>query len=182
MNRIEQILMAKPKALVLREKDLKEEDYLSLAREVKTLCDQYQTQLIIHSFPDVATILKTDALHLPLSKLQALEESKRKEFSILGTSCHSLNDVINAQLLGCTYVTVGHIFETDCKKGLPGRGLSFLKTITESTSLPVYAIGGISPLNAPSVKTAGALGFCIMSSAMTEKNLDSFFSAFPIES
>ncbi len=64
------------------------------------------------------------------------------------------------------YVTAGHIFPTDCKKGLPGRGLSFLQEICHHANVPVYAIGGISPDNLESILRAGADGACLMSYCM----------------
>ncbi len=72
-----------------------------------------------------------------------------------------------AEKLGCTYIIAGHIYDTDCKKGLEGRGLEFLKSVAESVDIPVYAIGGITTENISDVRNAGASGACIMSSAMT---------------
>ena len=75
-----------------------------------------------------------------------------------------------AEANGCTYITAGHVFETGCKAGLPGRGLAFLKAVCGSVSLPVYAIGGITPQNMPDILNAGAAGGCMMSSLMGAKN------------
>ena len=76
-----------------------------------------------------------------------------------------------AERLGCTYITAGHIFLTDCKKGLPGRGLTFLQNICENVSIPVYAIGGISNENINDVRQTGAAGACIMSGFMKCNNI-----------
>ena len=70
-------------------------------------------------------------------------------------------------MLGASYVTGGHIFATDCKKGVPPRGLDFLKAVCSSVNIPVYAIGGINGDNINSVLNAGASGACIMSGLMT---------------
>ena len=71
-----------------------------------------------------------------------------------------------AQQLGASYITAGHIFATDCKKGLPPRGLGFLKDICRRVDIPVYAIGGITEENMVSALEAGAEGVCIMSGLM----------------
>ena len=63
-------------------------------------------------------------------------------------------------------MTAGHIYATDCKKGLPPKGLSFLTDICVNSSVPVYAIGGITENKVPELKQAGAKGACIMSAAM----------------
>ena len=164
--RIEKLAKAKPKAIVLREKHLPESDYAVLAKKVIEICNNYNTQCILHNFPKVAEKLNHNALHLPLHILATLTDKEKSQYKILGASCHSIEDALKAEKLGCTYITAGHIFDTDCKKGLPGRGLDFLKAVCSSVSIPVYAIGGISPKNFSMVRNAGADGGCIMSSAM----------------
>lgn len=87
-------------------------------------------------------------------------------FRQIGASCHSVEDAVEAQELGCTYITAGHIFATDCKKGVPPRGLEFLRSVCESVDIPVYAIGGVNEKNIDSVRSVGAHGACIMSGLM----------------
>ena len=89
-------------------------------------------------------------------------------FDIVGTSVHSVEDALEAQRLGADYVTAGHIYETDCKKGLPPRGLEFLKNVCDSVDIPVYGIGGIkiNEEQIEEVKKCGASGGCIMSGMM----------------
>ena len=97
---------------------------------------------------------------------------EKSHFQIIGASCHSLEEAKEAQNLGCTYITAGHIFLTDCKKGLPGRGLPFLEEICKTVRIPVYAIGGISSQNMESVRKTGAAGACIMSGFMRCKTVE----------
>lgn len=162
-ERTAKIAQAGADHIILREKDLSEAEYESLSRQLLVRCGD---KLILHSFPGAAEHLQLSKLHLPLSVLRDLSIEKRQKFSTLGASCHSLSDVQEAEDLGCTYVTLGHIFATDCKKGLPPRGLRFLEEISRATSLPIYAIGGISRENIRLVRNAGASGACIMSRLM----------------
>lgn len=176
--RIEKLAKAKPKAIVLREKHLPESDYEDLAKKVIEICNRYNTQCILHNFPNVAEKLNHKALHLPLQVLATLTDKEKSQYKILGASCHSVEDALKAEKLGCTYITAGHIFDTDCKKGLPGRGLDFLKEVCKSVSIPVYAIGGISSDNILMVKNSGADGGCIMSSAMNCPEPHNYLSLF----
>ena len=155
-----------------------ESDYEDLAKKVIEICNKYNTQCILHNFPKVAEKLNHDALHLPLHVLATLTDKEKSQYKILGASCHSVEDAVKALKLGCTYITAGHIFDTDCKKGLPGRGLDFLKAVCSSVSIPVYAIGGISPKNFSMVRNAGADGGCIMSSAMNCLEPHNYLSLF----
>ena len=160
------MLNAKPDMLILREKDLDEPEYEKLAAPIKTLCENTQTQLILHSYPGVARNLGISAIHMPLAGFIAMSEEEKAEFIVRGASVHSVEDALRAERAGATYVTAGHIYETDCKKGLPGRGLDFLKEVCAAVSIPVYAIGGIDETNADACIAAGADGVCMMSGYM----------------
>lgn len=171
-DQIEMIASAHPKAIVLREKDLSEKEYEQLARQVMQICQKNGTQCILHSFSNVATALGATAVHMPLPLLRKMTPQEKSHFQIIGASCHSLEEAKEAQDLGCTYITAGHIFLTDCKKGLPGRGLPFLEEICKAVRIPVYAIGGISSQNIESVRKTGVAGACIMSGFMRCKTVE----------
>ena len=166
LARLEKVAAAHPGAIILREKELSETEYQALAEQALVICKKYSVPCILHSFTNAAAALGADAIHMPLHRLRSMTEIQKNHFHIIGASCHSTADAIEAQQLGCTYITAGHIFATDCKKGLPGRGLEFLKDICENVTIPVFAIGGISKNNIASVRAAGAKGACIMSGLM----------------
>lgn len=168
LEQVERICLLHPKALVLREKDLSEADYEALAKQVLSICEKYDVPCILHSFPDVVIRLQQDAIHLPLWKLKKMTDDTRHQFQTIGCSIHSVKEAMEASSLGATYLTAGHIFTTECKKGLPPRGLSFLKEVCAATSLPTYGIGGIhlDSSQMREVMEAGADGVCIMSEMM----------------
>ena len=68
------------------------------------------------------------------------------------------------------HLLLGTIFETECKKGLKGKGLLFVREVCDYCrsygNIPVFAIGGITPDNIEDVKKAGARGGCMMSYMM----------------
>lgn len=166
LKRIEKISKGKPYGIILREKDLTEEEYRILAEQVSKICSETDTKCIIHSFPSVAKKLGCKNLHMPLPLLRNMTEGDRRYFTTLGASCHSVDEAIEAEKLGCSYIIAGHIFATDCKKDLPGRGIEFLKEVCESVGIPVFAIGGIGADNISEVMKSGAKGACIMSGLM----------------
>ncbi len=165
LKRVEKIAHCGASYLILREKDLSEQEYEALARQVLAICRREGLPCGLHHFDGVAARLKADWLHLPLPDL---EENPKLAVSdrTVGVSVHSVEQALRAQELGAKYVTAGHLFETDCKKGLPGRGVSFLREVCASVSIPVYAIGGICAENIAQVKQAGATGACLMSEFM----------------
>jgi len=166
LERLERITAGKPDAVVLREKDLPERDYLMLAEHVSEICGMYHVPLILHSFPDAAREIGASAVHLPLPVLRNLPQNARETLPAFGVSCHAAEEAQEAESAGASYLIAGHIFDTDCKKGLPGRGLRFLNAVCSSVQIPVYAIGGITPERVPAVLESGASGVCIMSTLM----------------
>lgn len=156
-------------AILLREKDLTEREYLELAEKVLSICKSHNRRCILHTYYKAAKELGCKEIHLPLPLLQKMREEGAKQwFTTVGTSVHSLKQANLAMHLQADYMTAGHIFETDCKKGLPGRGLSFLSKVVCESEVPVYGIGGISADNAGQVMETGAAGVCIMSGFMLE--------------
>lgn len=212
-DRISEIVNMKqdirPASIILREKDLSEEEYREVAKRLKTICDRAGVVFCAHNYALVAEELGTPA-HFPLHVLEKLVRDKKisktnprnsgmlneisngmpdgksngmpdgRSNNILdgrseiynlmryGASCHSVEDALCAYKLGCDYVTAGHVYITDCKKGLAPRGIDFLKKMCDSVPIPVYGIGGIDLESdkIDEVKQAGAKGACIMSGYM----------------
>lgn len=151
--------------LVLREKDLSENEYKDLAIKVLKICNNFNTNCILHTFYDVAKDLRCDSIHIPLNTLKE-NPNLTHEFKTVGISTHSVSDAILSQSLGASYIIAGHIFNTNCKKGIAGRGLDFLKEVVDNVIIPVYAIGGINKDNIDKILNTKAYGACIMSGFM----------------
>ncbi len=178
VSRIQEIAREAPYAVILREKDLDEKDYAALAGRIMPVCRKYGVLCILHSHWDAALHLGAEGIHLPLPLLRKMPEEKKAAFRHIGASCHSLGEVMEAEKLGCTYLLAGHVFPTDCKAGVPPRGLSFLSDVCKKASVPVYAIGGMNPENFSSVTEAGAAGACIMSGFMECGDVSGYIKKF----
>ena len=154
-------------AVILREKDMPEQEYEALAGRVMSVLKEHSVPCILHTYVDVALRLGADEIHLPFPLFQTISDEKKKQFRTIGVSVHSVDEAVAACKAGATYITAGHIFATDCKKGVPPRGLDFLQKVCQAVPIPVYAIGGICPEQAESCVDAGAAGICMMSYYMT---------------
>lgn len=164
LEQMERVCRCRPRAVILREKDLTEEQYERLAGEVLEICRGFHVPCILHTWQAAAERLGCSAVHLPLPLLREYSGS----FPVRGTSVHSVEEALEAQRLGASYVAAGHIFATDCKRGVPPRGTQFLTEVCQSVDIPVYAIGGIKPdaRQLARVLSCGAKGGCIMSGMM----------------
>ena len=171
LQRIRKISDSEVQYIILREKYLSEQEYYSLAKEVLSVCDK--EKLIIHNFIGTAESLGIKKIHLPFSAFKEL--NGRRNIDIVGTSVHSVDDAAFAQENGADYITAGNIYETDCKKGLKGKGVNFLRNVCESVDIPVYAIGGINADTAKELKSVNRKNFagvCVMSLLMQSENIN----------
>lgn len=176
LTRIKRIASANPDRIILREKHLSQDDLLKLARKCKEICDKYSVAFSVNSSIEVARKVNAD-IHLPYELF--VENSENiKDFSTIGVSVHSISEAETAEMLGASYLIAGHIFATDCKKGLKPRGIEYLSDISEAVKIPVLGIGGISLERLSSVLQTGAAGACVMSHFMNCDNPEIEVSAF----
>lgn len=176
LTRIERIASANPDRIILREKNLSQDDLLELAIKCKEICDKYSVAFSVNSSIEVARKVNAD-IHLPY-KLFIENSENIKDFSTIGVSVHSVSEAETAEKLGASYLIAGHIFATDCKKGLEPRGLKYLSDISKAVKIPVLGIGGISLERLSSVLQTGAAGACVMSHFMNCDNPENEVSAF----
>lgn len=148
--------------IVLREKDLDDAEYKIYAEKIKKICFEENTIFCINKYIKIAKEIGCDALQLSYNDFLELDE----KFCQTGVSVHSIEEAVNACNLGADFLIAGHIFETDCKKGVTPRGTKFLKKICNSVNIPVYAIGGINSSNENKAYENGASGVCMMSAFM----------------
>lgn len=153
------------KAVFLREKDLALNDYLDLARTVLGICEAKNVQFIVHSQPQAALELGC-ALHLPWNGFKENHLSSEKNACSFGVSVHSTEEAAFAIAHGASWLIGGHIYTTQSKEGLKGRGPEFLAELCKLSPLPVYGIGGITEQNIAAIAKTGAAGACLMSSLM----------------
>ena len=165
LAQIRKITSLRPRSLILRERDLPDEEYTLLARQVQFICEKAEVPFFVHSRMEIAREIGCPNLHLPLPTLAALGV-RPDGFACVSTSSHSMEDMEQAVSLGADRILLGTIFETQCKKGLSGKGLSFLQEVCRACPIPVFAIGGIKLSNIDAVLAAGADGGCMMSGFM----------------
>lgn len=170
LKQLEKVTKLHPHALILREKDLTDDAYESLAEKVFDLCKREDITFFLHTKIEIARKIGCQNIHLSIPVLKGLSETEKKalteDFCEISISCHSMEDVEIAMAGGATQIILGTIFETECKKGVLGKGVEFVREICQKCPLPVYAIGGMNMQRLPLVIDAGAAGCCMMSGFM----------------
>lgn len=164
LTRMDKIASARPDRIIFREKQLSHTALCELAEKCSKICSKYSIPFSINSDIQAAQSLFAD-IHLPYS-LFIKNYDKLGGFKAIGVSVHSAEEAVYTEQLGASYLIAGHIFATDCKKGLEPRGLKYLSEIVHSVAIPVLGIGGVTHDNVSDVMNTGAAGACVMSHLM----------------
>ena len=79
---------------------------------------------------------------------------------VVGRSVHARDEAIDvAAAGGLDYLLFGTVFATSSKPGRPAVGLAALAELASAITIPVLAVGGVTPDNVGKVVLAGAAGF-----------------------
>jgi thiamine-phosphate pyrophosphorylase len=159
----------------LREKDLTAKELALLARQSLRIAENLPVKrgcamrVLVNDRLDVAIAERAGGVHLsekslPVAEAKRLVESAQQQHGVdesflVGVSCHSLEAAKAAERDGADYIFFGPIFATPSKERFgPPQGAERLEEVCRSVSIPVLAIGGITPDNAASCIAAGAAG------------------------
>lgn len=175
-DQIEQIAASDVDAIILREKNLSEEDYTDYAKRTLRLCSIHQKTCILHQFGKASIRLHIPRFHCSLAYLES-HSSLLYYMTTLGVSVHSAEEAVRAEQLGATYIMASHVFATNCKKQLPPIGVETVKAICNAVKIPVYALGGITPETATQLRNVPIAGVALMSGLMTCTNIPAYIQA-----
>jgi thiamine-phosphate pyrophosphorylase len=167
---LERLVPLGVKTIQLRVKDLPPD---LVRREIATsmgVCASHGCQLIVNDYWREAIELGADYVHLGQEDLAAADVAAIKARQIrLGISTHSPEELDVALAAKPDYVALGPIYETKLKAmKWPPQGLT---RVTEWKrrigTLPLVAIGGITPERAAGVVVAGADSVAVITDFFT---------------
>ncbi|HXJ86424.1 MAG TPA: thiamine phosphate synthase [Candidatus Binatia bacterium] len=162
----------------LREKDLSTRELESLAREaigvlneIRTDNRDLKTKLLINSRADVALAVGSDGVHLRSEDISPLDGKViwercvtgvlrtrgATQAPLIGVSCHSPSEVLQAEANAATFAVFAPVFEKNDAPHTQPAGLSQLREACRA-KIAVLALGGINLENAQACLEAGASG------------------------
>jgi thiamine-phosphate diphosphorylase len=143
----------------IRERDLEGLALFDLVQQLLESVSGTATRIVVNDRLDVALAAGAHGVHLRSSSFAA---SRAREVVpagfLIGRSVHASDD-ISTVARGADFLLFGNVYETSSKPRLAAAGLAHLARAAGATSVPVLAVGGVSPERVPEVLEAGAVGF-----------------------
>jgi thiamine-phosphate pyrophosphorylase len=176
----EQLLKAGARIIQLREKHLDDNAFGRLAEAMLAAIRRYDDAvLIVNDRVEVAIAVGADGIHIGQQDWHYRDVMERiSEEVIVGVSVDTVDQALDAQAAGATYLGAGSVFPTPTKKDAVLIGLDGLTRIVEAVSISVVAIGGIRLDNIDQVAAAGAQYSAIISHINDAPDIAKRFQAF----
>jgi len=149
------------KLVQLRIKDKPMEEIRRQIQQSKQLCTQYNCQLVVNDYWQLAIEEECDFIHLGQEDLDDADIVTIKNAGLkIGISTHCQEELERALKYQPTYIALGPVYPTILKKmKWHEQGLNTVtqwKTQLEVEGIPLVGIGGISVKRAQGVLDAGA--------------------------
>jgi len=128
------------------------------ARSLLELCHGHNVPLLINDDVELAASIGADGVHLGQTDTRLIEARQRLgDKAIIGVTCHaSLELAKQAEKNSANYVAFGRFFTSQTKPDASPATIDLLTTAKQQLSIPICAIGGITPDNAATILKAGA--------------------------
>ncbi|MDE2847964.1 MAG: thiamine phosphate synthase [Gemmatimonadota bacterium] len=161
------------RAVQIREKDLKTPDLLALTREVKAELGSLRPVLMVNGNLEVAAACGAQGVHLPESGVPVREAREAlSPGTLIGRSTHGTESARAAEAEGADFVTFGPVYDTPSKARYgPPMGLRALAEAAGSVTIPVFALGGVTPGRTRACLEAGAYGVAAISAVLSQPDI-----------
>ena len=147
----------------LREKHLLRDELRELARRVVALAHAHGAKVLLNGDVELAQEAGADGVQLTAAQLAGLRE--RPAVDWCAASCHNAEELRRAEALGCDFAVLSPVLPTQSHPGAMHLGWEKFAEIVAGTTIPVYALGGLTSADLPVAQQHGAHGISLLRQA-----------------
>ncbi|HEU0234628.1 MAG TPA: Nudix family hydrolase [Gallionella sp.] len=163
MARLEARLGEGLRLIQLREKNLTHDELRELARRVMALVHAHGAKVLLNGDVALAQEVGADGVQLTAAQLAGLRE--RPAVDWCAASCHNAEELRRAEALGCDFALLSPVLPTLSHPGAPHLGWENFAAIAAGSSIPVYALGGLTHGDMQAAWQHGAHGIALLRQA-----------------
>ena len=163
MKRLDAALQNGLRLVQLREKNYSRDDLRVLALKMLPLLRRHDARLIINADIELCREIGADGVQLTGTQLAGL--SARPDVEWCAASCHNAEELRRAEALGCDFALLSPVQATQSHPGAPHLGWESFAAIAAGSSIPVYALGGLTHADMQAAWRHGAHGISLLRQA-----------------
>jgi thiamine-phosphate pyrophosphorylase len=172
MSTCEEALRAGVRFIQLRDKTASTRAFFDSALELRNLCRQYSSYFVVNDRIDVAMAAGADGVHLGQNDMPILQARRLMgPKAVIGVSVRTVEEALDAMNSGADYIAANLVFPTETKTDIKEPlGISMVQKLSCACSLPLIAIGGITPENTELMIRAGCSGVAVVTAIMNAES------------
>ncbi len=170
---VEQAILGGARLIQYRDKSHDAARRLTQAEALNQLCRFHQVPLIINDDVELAAQVGAAGVHVGKDDPAfAAARARLGGNAIIGVSCYDRLDLaLEAAQAGADYIAFGAFFPSPTKPAEIRAPLELLRQARAALSIPIVAIGGITPDNAPLLLDAGADALAVISAVFAQPDI-----------
>lgn len=163
LSRLQVQMDAGLRLIQLREKNLTPKLLRELAVRTVAMAHAAGAKVLING--DVALVQEVGADGVHLTSLQLAELTERPSVAWCAASCHTDEELQRAQRLGCDFAMLSPVLPTQSHPGAAHLGWERFSALAAGSSIPVYALGGLTRADMSTAWQRGAHGIALLRQA-----------------
>lgn len=146
----------------LRLKTEKNKIFDDVVNSLSALAKQYSAKLILNGTVSDIKKYPIDGLHMSSSEIRKYASRPISEDLILGASCHNEQELIKAAELNVNYAFISPVQITNSHPDAAAIGWEQFASLARKVPFPIYALGGMSPVEMKTAIAYGAYGIAMI--------------------
>ena len=170
---VEQAILGGARLIQYRDKSHDDARRLTQARALNELCQHHAVPLIINDDVELAAQVGAAGVHVGKDDSAfAIARARLGGNALIGVSCYDRLDLaLEAVRAGADYVAFGAFFPSPTKPTEIRASVALLRKARAALNVPIVAIGGITPDNAPLLLDLGADALAVVSAVFAQPDI-----------
>ena len=173
IHAVEQAILGGTRLIQYRDKSSDSARRLAQAQALNTLCRQYAIPLIINDDVELAFQVGAAGVHVGQDDPAfTVARARLGDQALIGVSCYNRLDLaLEAERAGADHVAFGAMFPSPTKPDEVRAPLELIREARAVLTIPIVAIGGITPDNAPLLLDAGVDALAVISGVFAQSDI-----------
>jgi len=170
---VEQAILGGARLIQYRDKSHDDARRLTQAKALYELCQHHAVPLIINDDVELAAQVGAAGVHVGKDDSAfAIARARLGGNALIGVSCYDRLDLaLEAVRAGADYVAFGAFFPSPTKPTEIRASVALLRKARAALNVPIVAIGGITPDNAPLLLDVGADALAVVSGVFGQPDI-----------